>query len=161
MAANELVAFRERWKQELNNKNGENRLSAPSSSREDPDQFGQKDLNKTTNALKREESSDTEDAGSVGGESDAIKAEDQPQYVSIAHSLLDGRTSPLLDRIKEERTRRKRQYNNMTNMCSVSLQQEQERRKVKKEEELVDQLIQDLVMMMRMLVELHFTVVKT
>lgn len=147
MATNELVAFRERWKRELNDKKGESRLSAPSSSRENPDQFGQNRLNKTTDTLKREGSSDTGDTGSVGVESDALKAEDQPQYVSIAHSLLDGRTSPLLDRIREERTRRKRQYNNMTNICAVSLQQQQqqqERRKVKKEEELVDQLIQDL-----------------
>ncbi|KAI4821319.1 hypothetical protein KUCAC02_029257 [Chaenocephalus aceratus] len=51
--------------------------------------------------------------------------EDQPEYVSIARSLLDGRTSPLLDRIQEERTRRKRQYQNTTNACSKSLQQKQ------------------------------------
>uniref|UniRef100_A0A665TKD4 F-box/WD repeat-containing protein 8 n=1 Tax=Echeneis naucrates TaxID=173247 RepID=A0A665TKD4_ECHNA len=70
-------------------------------------------------------------------------SEDQPQYVSIARSLLDGRTSPLLDRIQEERTRRKRQYHNRTNVCSASLQQQPER-KVKRHQELVDQLIQDL-----------------
>uniref|UniRef100_A0A3Q4HCB4 F-box and WD repeat domain containing 8 n=1 Tax=Neolamprologus brichardi TaxID=32507 RepID=A0A3Q4HCB4_NEOBR len=72
-----------------------------------------------------------------------LETENQPQYVSIASSLLDGRTSPLLDRIEEERSRRKRQYHNMTNVCSASLQQ-QPQGKVKKEEELVDQLIQDL-----------------
>ena len=73
-------------------------------------------------------------------------SEDQPEYVSIARSLLDGRTSPLLDRIQEERTRRKRQYHNMTDVCRESLQQRQQpQRKVKKDKELVEQLIQDLV----------------
>uniref|UniRef100_A0AAQ5YC41 F-box/WD repeat-containing protein 8 n=1 Tax=Amphiprion ocellaris TaxID=80972 RepID=A0AAQ5YC41_AMPOC len=46
--------------------------------------------------------------------------------------------------IEAERTRRKRHYHSMTNVCSASLQQQQPQRKVKKEEELVDQLIQDL-----------------
>uniref|UniRef100_A0A672YHN7 F-box domain-containing protein n=1 Tax=Sphaeramia orbicularis TaxID=375764 RepID=A0A672YHN7_9TELE len=73
----------------------------------------------------------------------ASNVEDQPQYVSIASSLLDGRTSPLLDRIEEERSRRKRQYHNMTDVYSRAQQQPQ--KKVKKDqEELVDLLIQDL-----------------
>uniref|UniRef100_A0A3P9NDZ0 F-box and WD repeat domain containing 8 n=1 Tax=Poecilia reticulata TaxID=8081 RepID=A0A3P9NDZ0_POERE len=150
MAANELVAFRERWKQELKTRKEETGLvcvpssSSSSSSRDYPEQ---KDVKKPCDTQKQDESSCTEDEGSVSGGRFAVEA-DQPQYVSIARSLLDGRTSPLLDRIQEERTRRKRQYDNMTNMCSVSLQQQQQQRqpqrKVKKEEELVDQLIQDL-----------------
>uniref|UniRef100_A0A672IGZ3 F-box/WD repeat-containing protein 8 n=1 Tax=Salarias fasciatus TaxID=181472 RepID=A0A672IGZ3_SALFA len=74
----------------------------------------------------------------------AAETEEQPEYVSIARSLLDGRTSPLLDRLEEERSRRKRQYHNRTNVCSAALQREEPQRKAKKEEELVDQLIQDL-----------------
>ncbi|XP_012705102.3 F-box/WD repeat-containing protein 8 [Fundulus heteroclitus] len=153
MAANELVAFRERWKNELNSRKDENPpVCAPSSSsfRDDADQLGQKDLNKHSGVLKQEEPSCTEDEGRFGGGSAAAEAEDRPQYVSIAHSLLDGRTSPLLDRIRQERTKRKRQYHDMTSMCSASLQQQQQQqlgqpqRKGKKEEELVDQLIQDL-----------------
>ncbi|MED6241718.1 hypothetical protein ATANTOWER_025046 [Ataeniobius toweri] len=144
MADNELVAFRERWNQELKSRKEENPLvcASSSSSGDDPGQLGHKDLNKSCNTLKQKESSCTEDERSGGN---AAAEAGQPQYVSIAHSLLDGRTSPLLDRIQQEKMRRKRQYHNMTNMCSVSRQQQmQPQRKVKKEEELVDQLIQDL-----------------
>lgn len=151
MAENDLAVFRERWKRELSCKKGEQRLvCAPSSSRDIDDQLGQRDLknlNKAGSYSKPEEGGCTEHVR-VGGKPAALAAaaetEDQPQYVSIASSLLDGRTSPLLDRIEEERSRRKRQYHNMTNVCSSSLQQ-QPQGKVKKEEELVDQLIQDLV----------------
>ncbi|XP_030594091.1 F-box/WD repeat-containing protein 8 [Archocentrus centrarchus] len=150
MAENELVAFRERWKQELSSKKREPRLPCvPSSSRDVRDQLGRRDLinlKKADSPSKPAEGGCTEEEGCVdGGEKPAAAAaetEVQPQYVSIASSLLDGRTSPLLDRIQEERTRRKRLYDNMTNICSASFQQPQ--RKVKKEEELVDQLIQDL-----------------
>ncbi|KAK5615122.1 hypothetical protein CRENBAI_005295 [Crenichthys baileyi] len=144
MASNELVAFRERWNQELKNRKEENPLvcASPSSSGDDPGQLGHKDSNKSCDTLKPKESSCTEDERSGGN---AAAETGQPQYVSIAHSLLDGRTSPLLDRIQQEKMRRKRQYPNMTNMCSVSRQQQmQPQRKAKKEEELVDQLIQDL-----------------
>ncbi|MEQ2286958.1 hypothetical protein AMECASPLE_007666 [Ameca splendens] len=144
MADNELVAFRERWNQELKSRKEENPLACASSSSsgDDPGQLGHKDLNKSCDTLKQKESSCTEDERSGGN---AAAEAGQPQYVSIAHSLLDGRTSPLLDRIQQEKMRRKRQYHNMTNMCSVSRQQQmQPQRKVKKEEELVDQLIQDL-----------------
>lgn len=151
MAEEELAAFRDSWKEELTSKNDEERLvCAPSS--DVPSQSGQGDLRKryfedskylntadSTSKLTERECTD-----------DASDTEDQPEYVSIARSLLDGRTSPLLDRIQEERTRRKRQYQNTTNACSKSLQQKQKQqqqpqRKVKKEEELLDQLIQDLV----------------
>ncbi|XP_013866584.1 F-box/WD repeat-containing protein 8 [Austrofundulus limnaeus] len=138
MADNDLVAFRERWKRELKSK----AESAPPSSRGLPDQSSRRDVKKTKELLKPEEGE-----GCDGGRADA-ETEDQPEYVSIARSLLGGRTSPLLDRIQEERTRRKRMYQNVTDACSASLQQQRQRqRKVKKEEEeeeLVDQLIQDL-----------------
>lgn len=152
MAENELVTFRERWKQELSSKKREPRLPCvPSTSRDVRDQLGRRDLihlKKADSPSKPAERGCTEEEGCVDGGGNpaaaAAETEDQPQYVSIASSLLDGRTSPLLDRIQEERTRRKRLYDNMTNICSASLQQQQPQRKVKKEEELVDQLIQDL-----------------
>ncbi|GLD54356.1 F-box/WD repeat-containing protein 8 [Lates japonicus] len=159
MAENELAAFRERWKKELTSKKGEQRLvCAPSPSWDVPGQSGQRDLknryfedlknlNKACTPSKQEEGGCTEDEVCVGegGGKGAAESEDQPEYVSIARSLLDGRTSPLLGRIQEERTRRKRQYDNRTGVCSTSLQQQQQpQRKAKKDEELVDQLIQDL-----------------
>ncbi|XP_072243531.1 F-box/WD repeat-containing protein 8 [Leuresthes tenuis] len=150
MADNDLTTFRERWKQELTSKKDEGRLvCAPSSSRNVPDQSGQRNLKNTNepgDCLKPDEDGCIEDEGRVGGKAAAeTDTEEQPEYVSIARSLLDGRTSPLLDRIQEERTRRKRLYQNMTDACSASLQQQkQTERKVRKEAELVDQLIQDL-----------------
>lgn len=135
MAENDLAAFRERWKRELrSNLTG----VASSSSRDVPDQSGRRDLKNKNEPLKPEGGE-----RGAGGEVDS-ETEDQPEYVSIARSLLDGRTSPLLDRIEEERTKRKRLYQNMTSVCSASLQQQRKVKKVK-EEELVDQLIQDLV----------------
>lgn len=162
MAEDELAAFRNRWKQELTSKKEEQPLvCAPSPSWDVPGHSGQRDreknryfevtnLDKACSPSKPEESGCTADEGCVGvggrgGGKAAAEAEDQPEYVSIARSLLDGRTSPLLDRIQEERTRRKRQYHNTTNVCSTSLQLQQPQRKVKKDEELLDQLIQDLV----------------
>ncbi|XP_029366423.1 F-box/WD repeat-containing protein 8 [Echeneis naucrates] len=154
MAEDDLDAFRERWKQELTSKKEEKPLvRAPStpcgvaglSGRADSKKRYFYNLKKPISPPKPEEAGCTEEegrAGGAGGEA-AAESEDQPQYVSIARSLLDGRTSPLLDRIQEERTRRKRQYHNRTNVCSASLQQQPER-KVKRHQELVDQLIQDL-----------------
>ncbi|XP_028270049.1 F-box/WD repeat-containing protein 8-like isoform X1 [Parambassis ranga] len=139
MAENELVAFRERWKQELKSIKVERRLGRASSSSQDKKR-DLKNLNEACSSSKVEEGK-----VSVSGGETAADTEDQPEYVSIARSLLDGRTSPLLDRIQEERSRRKRQYQNMTGVCSASLQQEQQpQRKARKEEELVDLLIQDL-----------------
>ena len=159
MADDELAAFRERWKQEITSKSA----CAPSPSRDAPGNSGRRhlknryfedfeNLNKSRSPSKPGEGGYAEDAGGAGeaGGKAAAESEDQPEYVSIASSLLDGRTSPLLERIQEERTRRKRQYHNRTSVCSGSpeqqqQQQQQPRRKVKKDEELVDQLIQDLV----------------
>ncbi|KAM4576784.1 F-box/WD repeat-containing protein 8 isoform 2-T2 [Odontesthes bonariensis] len=133
MADNELATFRECWKQELTVKKDEGRLvCAPSSSRDVPDQSGQRNLKNTNepgDSLKLDEDGckEDEDEGRVGGKSAAeTETEEQPEYVSIARSLLDGRTSPLLDRIQEERTRRKRLYHNMTDVCGASLQQQKQ-----------------------------------
>ncbi|KAM7017851.1 LOW QUALITY PROTEIN: F-box/WD repeat-containing protein 8 [Tautogolabrus adspersus] len=157
MAEDELVAFRKRWKQELTGKKEEQRLNSallPScdavgqSSKEDSkkgyfENF--QSLNKASSPSKPEEGDCTKGRRFVsGGGQTAALSKDQPQYVSIAHSLLDGRTSPLLDRIQEERSKRKRQYHNMTDGCRTSLQQQQTQRKLKNDKELVDQLIQDL-----------------
>uniref|UniRef100_UPI0037E80144 F-box/WD repeat-containing protein 8 n=1 Tax=Semicossyphus pulcher TaxID=241346 RepID=UPI0037E80144 len=163
MADDELDAFRNRWKQELTSQKDEQRLicappfcdaSGQSSQGDLKNSYFEdsKNLIKACSPSKPEEEDCTKVKGCVGkGEGeDAAGSEDQPEYVSIARSLLDGRTSPLLGRIQEERNKRKRQYHNMTDVCRSSLQQQQQQqqlqpqRKVKKDEELVDQLIQDL-----------------
>ncbi|XP_047447379.1 F-box/WD repeat-containing protein 8 [Mugil cephalus] len=148
MAENELVAFRERWKRELTTKTEEKPAVCASSSSRDASTQARKERSLNTRSG-ADDADCAEDGGRVGGGRGDAETEDQPEYVSIARSLLDGRTSPLLDRIQEERTRRKRLYQSMTSACSASLQQKQQQqqqpqRKVKKEEELVDQLIQDL-----------------
>lgn len=159
MAEDELVAFRKRWKEELKNKEEQRTVCAPSPSRDVPGRSDQSEsknryfedtkhnANKAFSLLKTEESVCNEDEECVGGRAGrktAAEPEDQPEYVSIARSLLDGRTSPLLDRITEERTRRKRQYYSMTGVCNTVLQQ-QPHTKAKKDEKLLDQFIQDLV----------------
>lgn len=152
MADDELVAFRERWKRELTSQK-----DAPSPSCGNQSRASQIDLknryfeekNKFTTRsnplIPEEDGGAGNEKRAGGGAKAAAESEDQPEYVSIARSLLDGRTSPLLDRIQEERTRRKRQYQSATNVCSVSLQQLQPQTKARKEDQLVDQLIQDLV----------------
>ncbi|KAM9392739.1 F-box/WD repeat-containing protein 8 isoform 2-T2 [Pholidichthys leucotaenia] len=145
MAEKELSAFRERWKQELTTKKeaqpsvgaSSSASSSSPASRRAPDRFGRRNSARSPSRAENE--------ACVGG-GEAEEDRDQPEYVSIARSLLDGRTSPLLDRIQEERSRRKRRYDDMTNICSTSLQQQRSQSKVarRKDEELVDQLIQDL-----------------
>uniref|UniRef100_A0A674P8F4 F-box and WD repeat domain containing 8 n=1 Tax=Takifugu rubripes TaxID=31033 RepID=A0A674P8F4_TAKRU len=126
MADNELVAFRKRWKEELELKKEHQQLvCVPPLSRD------------ALSPLRPEES----EKGRVG---EVEQSEDQPEYVSIARGLLNGRTSPLLDRIQEEKTRRKRQYNSINTACNTILQQDYPLKKVTKNEKLVDQFIQDL-----------------
>ncbi|KAM4616093.1 F-box/WD repeat-containing protein 8 isoform 1-T1 [Polymixia lowei] len=148
MAEEELLSFREHWKQELESRKEKHQPeSSPSSCIGQPGQGDSKkryfkDLCENTNTTERRESpAEPEGSRSLRG---GRGSEDQPQYVSIASSLLDGRTSPLLDRIDEERTRRKRQYNNMTNTVCNESSQQQPQKKVNKGEKFVDQLIQDL-----------------
>nr|XP_019954617.1 PREDICTED: F-box/WD repeat-containing protein 8 [Paralichthys olivaceus] len=153
MAGDELAAFRERWKQELTSSKGEQRLVGgvpdPSGQRDSKNRYFE-DLKNLNEACGPEEGGCTEGSGggTAGGRGEAAaESGEQPEYVSIARSLLDGRTGPLLDRIQEERTRRKRQFHSRTSVCSSAetqqqQQQQQPQRKVKRE--LVDQLIQDL-----------------
>lgn len=153
MADDELVAFRKRWKEELHHKKEHQRtVCVPPLSREITDQTAQ---NKSTNRYfldseqhssktdSPEESGISGDKGRACGEVE--QSADQPEYVSIASGLLDGRTSPLLDRIQKERTLRKRQHQSTTSACDTVLQQDHPQKKVTKNEKLVDQFIQDLV----------------
>lgn len=151
MADNELVAFRKRWKEELELKKEHQQLvCVPPLPRDVPAQSAQKESknryfvdseqhsSKALSPLRPEES----DKGRVG---EVEQSEDQPEYVSIARGLLDGRTSPLLDRIQKEKARRKRQYHSINTTCNTILQQDYPLEKVTKNEKLVDQFIQDLV----------------
>lgn len=152
MADDELAAFRKRWKEELDLKKEHPQfVCVPPLSREVPAQSAQKESknsyfvdseqhsSKACSPSRKEES----DKGRVGDKVE--QSEDQPEYVSIARGLLDGRTSPLLDRIQKERTRRKRQYHSITSACNTILQQDHPQNKATKNEKLVDQFIQDLV----------------
>ena len=135
MADDELLAFRKNWKLELSHKN------------EDKTQ----NTNSTVQIETAATSSESKGTSVLhqGGEGDdkcVPESSGQPKYVSIASGLLDGRTSPLLERIQEERTRRKRQYHTTTDTYSVSPQQPQ-KKATSKGEKLVDLLIQDLVWM--------------
>lgn len=155
MADDELVAFRKRWKEELELKKDHQRVvSIPSLLREVPAQSAQRIaknryfIDSEQHSSKAHSSSRAEESGSsddkdAGGELE--QSEDQPEYVSIASGLLDGRTSPLLDRIQKERTWRKRRYHSITSACNTTLQQDHPQKKVTKNEKLVDQFIQDLV----------------
>lgn len=155
MADDELVAFRKRWKEELELKKEHQRIvSNPSLPREVPAQSvgriakNRYFIDSEQHSSKAHSSSRAEERGSsddkdAGGELE--QSEDQPEYVSIASGLLDGRTSPLLDRIQKERTWRKRRYHSITSACNTTLQQDHPQKKVTKNEKLVDQFIQDLV----------------
>lgn len=86
MEDDELSAFRERWKHELKTSKSAVGYFGHHGSKDSPSDQNTSFWQKQTQA----------------------RPKDQPQYVSIAEGLLDGRTSPLLDRIEEERTRKKR-----------------------------------------------------
>lgn len=155
MADDELVAFRKRWKEELELKKEHQRIvSIPSLPREVPAQSAQRvaknryfidseQHSSKAHSPSRAEESGTSDDKNAGGELE--QSQEQPEYVSIARGLLDGRTSPLLDRIQKERTQRKRQYHSITSACHTTLQQDRPQKKATKNEKLVDQFIQDLV----------------
>ncbi|XP_054629589.1 F-box/WD repeat-containing protein 8 [Dunckerocampus dactyliophorus] len=139
MAEDELAEFRDRWKRELCSQKED--LVPSSASRSDPSLSGQS----PSREIRNEDSNNT-DREIIKSEKDGGRCldveEGEPGYVSIARSLLDGRTSPILNRLQEERSRRKRQYRDVTAACRESLKHPQT--KVKKDEQLVDQLIQDL-----------------
>ncbi|CAL1615746.1 unnamed protein product [Knipowitschia caucasica] len=133
MAEDELAAFREHWRQELTSEKEKHDIVQPGSAGD----FRLKDS-------KKRYFEENDDHAKVK-EDIKPEYEDQPGYVSIASSLLDGRTSPLLDRIEEERVKRKKQSESLTGTASTSssLQQHQVLHK-KDKSQLVDQLIQDL-----------------
>lgn len=162
MAEDELDTFRKRWREELKKqRKGQGAVSASSSSfssswaaasGSDQDQVkssyfddSKENFTRTDHTVK---SGCAEDERRVSEERGKVHWRDsgQPDYVCIAHSLLDGRTSPLLDRIQEEKTRRKRKLNHNINTVQDTPQQEEPpQRKDKTAEKLLDQLIQDLV----------------
>ena len=140
MADGELAAFRERWKQELSNKTkthaGSSKFSGEQNQKDCRNRYFEETAEKSE--VKRSRVDQTTEELSEDAE-----AEEQPGYVSIASSLLDGRTSPLLDRIQEERTKRRREFDNSC-VTHSPLRHQQLQKRIKREE-LVDQLIQDLV----------------
>lgn len=126
MDGDELSAFRESWKHELEKK---------TTTKEKEGYFGQPSNDK---------SSSNQNANFWEKQSNATqqtkpRPKEQPQYLSIAEGLLEGRTSPLLDRIEEERTRRKRAPE------SEALNKSAPPRKVSSCNKLLDQFLQDLV----------------
>lgn len=167
MAEDELASFRKRWRDELRNQNERQGLvsAASSSSWAATDESNQDKVKSSyfedskanfTEAGHTVKSGRAEDEGRVCEEQERGHGGDPVQqldYVSIAHSLLDGRTSPLLERIQEEKTRRKRKLYHSMN--SVQEKQPQLQQQQREEEEaphrrdetagkLLDQLIQDL-----------------
>ncbi|TSU24190.1 F-box/WD repeat-containing protein 8 [Bagarius yarrelli] len=126
----DLSDFRKRWKQELEKKTGLKSDSAAG-------YFGQHSPADEQRRVHSKESV------RKSRNAEGLRCENQPQYVSIAEGLLDGRSSPLLARMEEERMRRKRR-------CERGDEQH-ERRSVSHTERrtarlpLIDQFIQDLV----------------
>lgn len=131
MADDELLAFRKSWKQELTD---QKEVGSPT---QDPT------VRIETASSGKPESTSTRNQACDGEARCATEWGDEPKYVSIASGLLDGRTSPLLDRIQEERTLKKRRHHSISNTCSGASQQ-QPLKKALRGEKLVDQLIQDL-----------------
>ncbi|XP_030647653.1 F-box/WD repeat-containing protein 8 [Chanos chanos] len=166
--SDELSAFRKRWKEELDKKpEGCTRVSStvnkefhaqPSNITPDSKKnyFGASETDNLTHEERKTHRI------SIGGdeENEPCRSEqedvlvevisrpgrdyekDQPQYVCIAEGLLDGRTSPLMDRIQQEKARRKRRYDTATDIHMTSVRQPQ--RKLNRGLKLVDQFIQDL-----------------
>lgn len=98
----ELSNFRQRWKQELERKSRVESEGAVG-------YFGHcSKADGTDDEQRRGHAAESgRKPGGVEG-SKRVQCKDQPQYVSIAEGLLDGRSSPLLARMEEERMRRKR-----------------------------------------------------
>ncbi|XP_067295606.1 F-box/WD repeat-containing protein 8 [Pseudorasbora parva] len=127
MEEDELLAFRERWKQELTK-------NTKTSGKDKEGYFGHhsKDsssVHQSTNFWEKQ---------SNASQQTQPTSKDQPEYVSIAEGLLDGRSSPLLDRIEQERTRRKRAPD------SDALNTHAPPKKENKDQKLLEQFLQDL-----------------
>ncbi|XP_036382080.1 F-box/WD repeat-containing protein 8 [Megalops cyprinoides] len=171
MEKDELHAFRERWKKELEAKTGINH-SAPKNiasvfdsktkneetknryfdNRSEPIPVGKHDSYEAeyqeTGSFQDERSRRETGWNTLGGRrlgkpASERNEKDQTNYISIAEGLLDGRTSPLRERIQVERTRRKRQFDAETHSCHGSSTQ-QPQCKVTRDDTLVEQLIHDL-----------------
>lgn len=130
----ELSKFRKRWKHELEEKTEVkndgyfgHRGKADSADRQGSGRAGE---------------SGEKPGGAEGSTRLKEDCKDQPQYVSIAEGLLDGRSSPLLARMEEERMRRKRR-------CERGDGEQQQRSAAHTHRRahltLIDQFIQDLV----------------
>ncbi|KAK3514348.1 hypothetical protein QTP70_015876 [Hemibagrus guttatus] len=132
----ELSDFRKRWKQELEKKTQLKNDSAVG-------YFGHCSQADGISEQKRGH------AGESGRKRRAVEGSkclekgcnDQPQYVSIAEGLLDGRSSPLLARMEEERMRRKRRYERGDEQRQLRSAPQTRRRA---HLPLIDQFIQDL-----------------
>ncbi|KAK9964111.1 hypothetical protein ABG768_005310 [Culter alburnus] len=127
MDEDELLAFRERWKQEL-------KKNPKTSGKDKEGYFGH--LSKDSSSV--HQSTSFWEKQSNASQQTQPTAKDQPEYVSIAEGLLDGRSSPLLDRIEQERTRRKRAPD------SDALNTDTRPKKENKCQKLLEQFLQDL-----------------
>lgn len=147
MADDELVAFRKRWKEELELKKEHQRIVCVPSLPREVQKIAKNRyfIDSEQHPSKAHRPSRAEESSSSFAGGGLEHSEDQPEYVSIASGLLDGRTSPLLDRIQKERTWRKRQYHSISGACNTTLQQNHPQKQVTKNQKLVDQFIQDLV----------------
>lgn len=128
MEENELSTFRERWKQEL-------KKNSKTSCKDKEGYFGHP--SKDSSSL--HQSASFWEKQSNAAQQSQPTPKDQPQYVSIAEGLLDGRSSPLLDRIEQERTRKRRAPD------SEALNTDAPPKKGNKCHKLLEQFLQDLV----------------
>ncbi|XP_058231586.1 F-box/WD repeat-containing protein 8 isoform X2 [Hemibagrus wyckioides] len=128
----ELSDFRKRWKQELEKKTRLNNDSAVG-------YFGHCSQ---ADGINHAGGSGRKRRDVEGSKCLEEGCNDQPQYVSIAEGLLDGRSSPLLARMEEERMRRKRRCERGDDQQQISSAPQTQRRP---HLPLIDQFIQDLV----------------
>ncbi|XP_076846070.1 F-box/WD repeat-containing protein 8 [Brachyhypopomus gauderio] len=141
MEEDELLAFREHWKQELEEKT-ERPRNVCSGVRGPINQnrsgyFGDCDIKESERVRVSGTDPVEKERHDPGHTHTRDGSRDQPQYVSIAAGLLDGRTSPLMDRIQEERKRRKRRVREDETPAPAL-------RRTRPASKLIDQFIQDL-----------------
>lgn len=132
----ELSKFRKRWKHELEKKTEVKNVGYFGHRSEADGADGQGSGHAGESGKKP--------GGAEGSTRLKEDCKDQPQYVSIAEGLLDGRSSPLLARMEEERMRRKRRCergDGEQQQQHLSAVQTQRRAHLT----LIDQFIQDLV----------------
>lgn len=120
----ELSVFRDRWKQELN--------KSTKAAKEKEGYFG--DQNKDGSSV-HQSTSFWENQSSVSQPA----PKEQPEYVSIAEGLLDGRSGPLLDRLEHERTRTRKRAPEIE-----APKTDAPPKKVNASQKLLEQFLQDL-----------------